>query len=59
MAWLYRAMQSQSQRMTAVLAQEVRYKEEQAKPLALARLSIPPLEIGPLETLSPDGVNRQ
>lgn len=58
-AWLYRAMQSQPQRVTAVLAQEARYKEEQAKPLALARLSIPPLEIGPLETPSPDGEKLQ
>lgn len=58
-AWLYRAMQSQPQRMTALLAREARNKEEQAKPLALARLSIPPLEIDPLETQSPDGENRQ
>jgi len=58
-AWLYRAMQSQPQRMTALLAREARNKEEQAKPLELARLSIPPLEIGPLETQSPDGENRQ
>lgn len=58
-AWLYQAMQRQPQRITAVLAQEARYKEEQAKPLELARLSIPPLEISPLETESPDTDIRQ
>lgn len=53
-AWLYQALQRQPRRMNAVLAQEVQFNEEKAKRLEIARLSIPPLEIGPLEAASPD-----
>jgi hypothetical protein len=59
LAWLYRTMQRQPQRMNAVLAQEAQNLEEKGKPIQIARLSISPLEIGELESASPDAEIRQ
>ena len=57
--WLYSALRRQPQRMNALLAEQARYNEEKAKPLEIARLSIPPLEIGLLEPESRDSRVRQ